>query len=393
MRQAAAILLFAALSGCGGGAGGPTPAVDDAPTQQPMSDQALLGQRIFSDPSLSASGRLACASCHVETSGHAPENDLPAQFGGAALNRQGLRNAPSIDYAAFGTAFSIAADGTPRGGLFWDGRADSLQQQVAEPLLAANEMANASRADVVAKLAGAAYADEFRRLFGADIFDRPDTAFAQLAAALQAYQREDIAFRAFTSKYDEFLRGNAVLTEPERRGLALFNDPEKGNCQACHPSARAIDGSLPLFTNFGYANLGIPRNPALQHNADPNVYDLGLCARPELASRSDLCGAFRVPSLRNVAIRRAYFHNGRFATLKDVLAFYVQRDTDPQRWYPLDANGLLRKFDDLPAIYHGNVETARGPYNRPPGSSPAMNEAEIDDVIAFLQTLTDGFRR
>lgn len=358
-----------------------------------MSSQALLGQRIFSDPSLSASGRLACASCHVETSGHAPENDLPAQFGGALLDRQGVRNAPTINYLAFATEFSVRADGTPSGGFFWDGRANSLQQQAADPLLAANEMANASRADVVDKLARAAYADDFRQLFGADIFSRPDDAFERLTEALQAYQHEDIAFRAFTSKYDEFLRGNVALSEQESRGLALFNGPAKGNCQSCHPSARAPDGSLPLFTDFSYAALGIPRNPALLSNADPGYYDLGLCARIDLSNRTDLCGAFKVPSLRNVALRRAYFHNGRFATLKDVLTFYMQRDTNPEKWYPLDASGNVKRFDDLPVAYHANVEKSRGPYNRPLGSSPALNEAEIDDVVAFLQTLTDGFRR
>ena len=366
---------------------------DEAPVQQPMSAQALLGQRIFSDTSLSASGGLACASCHVETSGHAPENDLPAQVGGALLDRQGPRNAPSINYLAFDTAFSFGVDGKPRGGLFWDGRADSLQQQAADPLLAAHEMANTSRNDVVDRLGRAQYADEFRQVFGADIFSRPDAAFDQLTAVLQAYQREDISFAPFTSKYDEVLRGNAVLSEQEGRGLALFNSAAKGNCQACHPSARAADGSLPLFTDFSYANLGIPRNLALQRNADPSSYDLGLCARPDLASRTDLCGAFKVPSLRNVAIRRAFFHNGRFGSLKEVLTFYVQRDTDPQKWYPVDAAGNVRKFDDLPVAYHANVERTRGPYNRPLGGTPALSDAEIDDVIAFLLTLTDGFRR
>ena len=393
LRQSVGLLAIAVASGCGGGSSAPDRPSADPPAQQPMSAQALLGQRIFSDPSLSASGRLACASCHVETSGHAPENDLPAQFGGALLDQQGLRNTPSINYLAFNPAFSFAADGSPRGGLLWDGRADSLQQQAADPLLAANEMANKSRADVVDKLARAAYADEFRTLFGADIFSRPDAAFDQLAAALQAYQREDIAFRAFTSKYDEFLRGNVGLSEQESRGLALFNNPAKGNCQACHPSARAADGSLPLFTDFSYASLGIPRNPALQHNADPGLYDLGLCRRAELSNRTDLCGAFKAPSLRNVAIRRAYFHNGRFKTLKEVLTFYVQRDTHPEKWYPLDADGHVKRFDDLPPTYHANVETTRGPYARLAGGTPALSDAEIDDMVVFLQTLTDGFRR
>ena len=358
-----------------------------------MSAQAQLGERIFADPSLSASGRQACASCHVETNGHAPDNDLSVQLGGPLLDQQGKRSAPSINYLSFNTAFFFASDGTPTGGFFWDGRTTSLQDQARHPLLAANEMANASKADVVDKLSRAAYADEFRQVFGTDIFSRPDDAFDRLTLALQAYQREDTEFRGFTSKYDEFLRGNASLSDQEMRGLALFNNPAKGNCQACHPSAKAADGSFPLFTDFSYDNLGVPRNTALMQNNDAGFYDLGLCERTDLPNRPDLCGAFKVPSLRNVAIRHVYFHNGRFKTLKDVVTFYVQRDTNPEKWYPLNPDGSVKKFDDLPVQYHANVNTAEVPYNRQPGDTPALTDAEVDDVIAFLQTLTDGFRR
>ena len=84
---------------------------------------------------------------------------------------------------------------------------------------------------------------------------------ARVALALQQYQKEDTAFPGFSSKYDEFLRGNAKLSDREARGLAKFNDPVKGNCLACHPSARGADGSLPLCTDFSYDNLGVRRNP------------------------------------------------------------------------------------------------------------------------------------
>jgi cytochrome c peroxidase len=128
-------------------------------------------------------------------------------------------------------------------------------------------------------------------------------------------------------------------------------------------------------------------------NADPAFFDLGLCARDsgDLLARSDLCGAFKVPSLRNVALRRAFFHNGRFKTLKDTLTFYVQRDTNPEKFYPLNTDGSVNKFDDLPAQYRVNVNTSEAPYNRKPGEAPALSDAEIDDLIAFLQTLTDGY--
>ena len=84
------------------------------------------------------------------------------------------------------------------------------------------------------------------------------------------------------------------------RGLALFNDPAKGNCIGCHPSGKNADGSFPMFTDFTYDNLGVPRNPSLVRNDDPAYNDLGLCERADLSTRTDLCGAFKVPSLRNV---------------------------------------------------------------------------------------------
>jgi cytochrome c peroxidase len=256
-------------------------------------------------------------------------------------------------------------------------------------------MANASKADVIAKLARAAYAAEFRAVFGDDVLSRPDDAFDRMTLALQQFQLEDPAFRPFSSKYDEFLRGRVRLTAQEQRGLSLFNDPAKGNCAACHPSAKAADGSHPLFTDFTYDNLGVPRNTELLRNADPAHFDLGLCARQggDLAARADLCGAFKVPTLRNVATRQVFFHNGRFKLLKEALTFYVQRDTNPEKWYPVHADGSIHKFDDLPEIYAENVNTSEAPYGLGPGQPPALSDAEIDDVIAFLRTLNDGFTR
>ena len=371
------------MAACGGG-GAP------APDAAPLSDQAALGERLFNDRSLSASGSQSCASCHAAERGHAPDNTLSSQFGGAHLDQAGLRNAPGIRYLSSNTAFFFAADGTPTGGFFWDGRAASLQDQAGAPFLNEREMANASVAGVVARLARASYVEDFKRVFGADILATPELAFQRITLALQQYQRESTEFRPYTSLYDEFLRGNASLSTQELRGLAWFNSPGKGNCAACHPSARGADGSFPLFTDFSYDALGVPRNPALPANADPAYFDLGLCGRAELAARQDLCGAFKVPSLRNVALRGALFHNGRFSSLKEAITFYVQRDTNPEKWYPRRADGSAAKFDDLPEGLRGNVNTSEAPYNRRPGDAPALSESEIDDVVAFLETLSDG---
>ncbi|TMH06063.1 MAG: cytochrome-c peroxidase, partial [Betaproteobacteria bacterium] len=145
--------------------------------------------------------------CHDAASAHAAPNDLAAQFGGALLDQQGERSSPSIRYLSTNSAFHFDAEGTPTGGFFWDGRATSLQDQAARPFVGAREMANTSVADVIDKLSRASYAAEFQRLFGTDIFNRPDDAFARLTLALQQFQREDPALRPFSSKFDEFLRG------------------------------------------------------------------------------------------------------------------------------------------------------------------------------------------
>jgi len=380
------------LSACGGG--GSSGNEPNSALAEPSLSRAALGEKIFNDMSLSASGRQACASCHAAATGHASPNSLPAQLGGPSLDQQGARNSPSIRYLASNSAFHFDAEGTPTGGFFWDGRASSLQDQAGKPFFNPKEMANESVEALVARLARSSYAAEFAAMFGADIFSRPQDALKRMTLVLQAYEQGP-EFQPFDSKYDEFLRGKVALSEQELRGLALFNAKDKGNCAACHPSAKSADGSHPLFTDFTYDNLGVPRNPKLSQNADPAFFDLGLCAKEggELAARRELCGAFKVPSLRNVTQRLVYFHNGRFDSLREVLQFYVQRDTEPQKWYPLTPDGRVNKFDDLPAELHNNVNRSEGPYTRKPGEAPALSEQEIDDVLAFLATLSDGFKK
>ena len=304
----------------------------------------------------------------------------------------GFRNAPSLRYLERNPAFFFDGEGTPTGGFDRDGRAQSLAEQARRPLLAAHEMANATPADVASRLQQASYVAEFQAVFGANVFDDPETAFDRATLALQRYQQDNAEFHPYSSRYDEFLRGRGQLNAQELRGLKLFNDPQKGNCAGCHPSSRGADGSLPLFTDFTYDNLGVPRNGDIPANADPSYYDLGLCGpfRTDLADRRDLCGAFKVPTLRNILLTAPYFHNGRFATLKQALQFYVRRDTNPEEWYPLGNDGQVEKFDDLPLEYRGNVNTEEVPYDRKPGEAPRLSDEEIDDVIAFLATLSDA---
>jgi cytochrome c peroxidase len=373
----AGALWLCAVAGCGGGdAGGePSQAVARLTTNREL---AQLGEQVFDDTSLSEPPGLACASCHDEAHAFADPRG-GAVSAGAAPGAFGFRNAPSLAYAMFTPPFSAQST---VGGLNRDGRAANFVDQAVRPFLNPAEMANPDAATLMTKVAAAPYAEEFRRIFGADAFNDPDRAFTHLREALSAYEQTD-EFQRFDSKFDLVRRGEAQFTQQERLGFDLFNDPEKGNCAACHPAS----GSRPLFTDFTFDTFGAPRNRAIPANADSAFFDLGLCgpARTDLADPT-LCGAFKVPTLRNVAITAPYFHNGQFQTLRELVDFYVTRDTNPERWYPGES-----KFDDLPAQYRGNVNTSEVPYDRKPGESPRLTEEEIDAVVAFLGTLTDGF--
>ncbi|MFZ6746250.1 cytochrome-c peroxidase [Undibacterium sp. JH2W] len=391
--------LVLSLAACGGGSSGGsngsssaggTPAVPDAG----MSAAAQVGEKIFKDVSLSASGKMSCATCHDADNAHAPKNDLAVQLGGPNLDVPGTRAVPSLRYLELNPAFFFAADGTPTGGFTRDGKANTLAQQAETPFLAAHEMANKDRADVVAKLQRASYVNEFKTAFGATVFDNADTAFERILFSLQQYQKEDSDFHPYDSKYDQFLAGRAKLSDAELRGLALFNNPVKGNCAACHASSKGANGAPPLFTDFTFDNLGVPRNTDIPATADPAYFDFGLCGpdRTDLATRSDLCGAFKVPTLRNVATRKVFFHNGKFKSLRDAVNFYVRRDTNPEEWFPLGADGNVIKFNDLPALYVSNVNVKEVPYNRQRGMAAALSSDEVDDVVKFLATLNDGYK-
>nr|WP_295785643.1 cytochrome c peroxidase [Rhodoferax sp.] len=386
-----ALLVASLLVACGGGDTAPvTTGVSSAQTLTPA---AALGEKIFKDTSLSASGRMACSTCHDAALGHASPFSTPVAMGGANLDQPGTRLPPALGYLRFNTTFRIQADGTAVGGFTWDGRADTLADQARRPFLSSNEMANPDVASVVTKLSKAPYAAAFKATFGADIFNNPIVAFDRMVLALERYQREDADFAAFSSKFDAFTAGKTAFNGAELRGLVLFNRKDKGNCAACHPSTKAANAPGALFTDFTYDSLGVPRNNSIAANADAGYFDLGLCGptRSDLAARSDLCGKFKVPSLRNVALRKRFFHNGQFDSLEQVVRFYVSRDTSATTWYSLDAMGNATGYDDLPVDLRGNVNVTEGPYNRLVGDAPALNESEVQDLVAFLRTLSDGY--
>ena len=364
---------------------------------------ASLGRQLFVDPKLSASGRMSCATCHDPANHFAPSNDLPVQKGGVRLDQSGTRASLALTYSATTPFFTEhyyesedegdeSLDQGPTGGRTWDGRVNRARDQAAIPLLARNEMANNDEAAVVDRVARAPYAPQMRKLYGADIFKDIHRAFLAIGDALETYQEIPAEFSPFTSKYDAFLRGQVRLTPKEARGLAAFNDPARGNCDHCHKSRLSPSGTLPMFTDYGFIAVGVPRNDKIPANADPNYFDLGACGplRKDLANRPEFCGLFKAPSLRNVATRRSFYHNGVFHTLEEAVAFYATRDTNPERWYPVDSDGKARKFNDLPAQYQRNINF-EPPFDRQPGQPPALSDQDIRDIVAFLRTLTDGF--
>jgi cytochrome c peroxidase len=363
---------------------------------------AELGRKLFFDPSLSASGKQACSSCHDPNHAFGPASAAPVEMGGPHLDQPGLRAAPSLRYIQAAPAFNEhfydsedegdeSVDNGPTGGLTWDGRVDHGRDQAKIPLLSPFEMANKDAGDIVVKLRRAPYADEFKAAFGDKVFDRPDDAFDAAAEALGTFEQSSTDFYPYSSRYDAFLTGKATLTAQEMRGLDLFEDPAKGNCASCHLSRPANDGEPPQFTDFGLIGVSVPRNPAIPANADPTHFDLGLCGplRTDFKGRTEYCGLFRTPSLRNVALRKSFFHNGTFHTLRDAVAFYATRDTDPGHWYPKNDGGTVRVNDDLPKAYWANLNQDP-PFGKKPGDRPALTDPEIDDIVVFLGTLTDA---
>nr|WP_233272694.1 cytochrome c peroxidase [Paraburkholderia acidisoli] len=360
-----------------------------------------LGKQMFFDPSLSGSGKLACASCHSPDHAFTPANALDVQIGGTDMHRQGMRAVPTLKYLQSVPAYSDhyhdsddegdeSIDAGPTGGLTWDGRVDRGRDQARIPLLSTFEMAS-TPAKVTAAVRAAPYAEAFRAAFGEHVFDNEAATFEAVLQSLETYEEQPDTFYPYTSKYDAYLSGKATLTAAEMRGLKLFNDENKGNCASCHISQRGKDGTVPQFTDFGLIAIGVPRNQALAVNRDKRFHDLGACGPERTDHRSaEFCGLFRTPTLRNVALKKAFFHNGIYHSLDEVLRFYARRDTNPGEFYPV-VKGKVQKFDDLPRQYWANLNTD-APFDRKPGDKPVFDDAEIKDVIAFLDTLTDGWQ-
>jgi cytochrome c peroxidase len=358
-----------------------------------------VGDKLFHDPRLSASGRIACGTCHTEEFGHAdvPGTTLPK--GGPGVNLLGMRSSPTVRYLNLTPPFRLSLLGTPSGGYLWDGRADSRFEQAffGSPFFNPVEMAlpgdqNNPKA-VTDLVRSAPYWNDLKALYVNNPSKIATDAglFREVATLLETYQRGDPDYNPFDSKFDQVQAGTATFTAEEKRGWAIFSDPLRGNCTACHSASL---NARSLFTNFGYAALGVPRNHLGPKNADPSFYDLGLCAREKVgATLAEVlvkgvpryCGLFKTPTLRNVERTAPYFHNGAVATLEEAVRFYFTRDSQPAKWYRKKDGTVDQRYNDLPWYYQGNL--ARG---LPFSGLYKPTDQDIADLLAFLKTLNDA---
>ena len=372
-----------------------------------LSPMEKLGKELFFDK-LSEPDWMSCASCHapdVGFTGPIPGiNAHGAVYRGAVPQRFGNRKPPSAAYATFSPVFYYdATEELFIGGNFWDGRAtgerlgNPAADQALGPFLNPVEQNNASKEAVLRQIVESKYADLWEEVWGEPIgFDTPEDiamSYDRVGLAIAAYEGS-AEVNQFSSKYDYYLQGMVDLTPKELLGLQLFDDPNKGNCAACHPS----EGASALFTDFSYDNLGTPKNPenpfydmdeVFLNNGDPINpdgdawidYGLGgfLSTHPNptfQAKAAENMGKHKVPTLRNVAkspgnnFPKAYMHNGVFKTLKEVVHFYNTRDVDPSWPAPEVADNM--NTDEL-----GDLE---------------LTDAEEDAIVAFMETLSDGYK-
>lgn len=333
------------------------------------SDKEMLGKLIFNDITLSEPVGQSCATCHDSSKGFSDEKHR-AVSPGAIVSLSSQRNSMSICYAKYVPKLHYNdSDSTYVGGLFWDGRSPSLQDQAGIPLLNPVEMGNADRKMVMEKVKRAAFYPLLVRIYGET--DNPDSIFAHITDAMAAYESSK-AVSPFSSKFDAYIEGEYQLTAQEKRGMGLFQD--KGQCANCHIMDQDESAHHILFTDFTYDNLGIPKNlnnphykvPAKYFLLTPDSVDLGLGA---IVKSKNENGKFRVPTLRNVELTFPYGHNGYFKTLDEIVHFYNVRDVSgefPSAEYPSTVNR-----EEM-----GNLGLTAG---------------EEADIVAFMKTLTDGF--
>ena len=392
-----------------------------------------LGKELFFD-NISDPPWVSCSTCHgAEMGWTGPVAGINVHGGvyrGAVPQRFGNRKPPSSAYATFSPIFRFDTDlGEFIGGNFWDGRAtgerlgNPAADQALGPFLNPVEQNMPSKATVIDEVAKSKYADLFEEVWGPGSleYDTPaeaEAVYDLIGLSIAAYEASG-EVNQFTSKFDAYWMSSlAAGNDPEAVGLAegekevldplnILTDQEFDGliefgeyCAPCHIShVPGPGGTPPLFTNFAYDNIGVPRNPDNPFYDMDRIFlddgtpinplgeafvDFGLGdflrERPEWSAQAyENDGKFKVPTLRNVdkrfgkGVPKAYMHNGVFKSLKEVVHFYNTRDVPEEGWPPpeVDRNVNREIFEGVPL---GNLE---------------LDEEAEDATVAFLKTLSD----
>ncbi len=373
------------------------PTISAFAVEPELSQVEELGKLIFFDENLSLEGNQSCATCHAPEVGYVgADPNINAHGGvyeGSVPGVFGDRKPPSAAYAGDSPILYFDDDeGVWVGGMFWDGRAtgweldDPLAEQAKGPFRNPKEQAIPNDESLVLKVKDSIYADLFEEVWGAGSLENVEAAYDNIGRSVAAYERSD-EVNPFSSKYDNYLQGKAKLTGLERKGLELFEG--KAMCSACHISEPGPDGEKPLFTDYTYDNLGIPKNPENPATmADETWVDPGLGG---FLKESNYLGAdyepewgkFKVPTLRNVALKpknkdiKAFGHNGYFKSLEEIIHFYNTRDVDGAGWkgVPWPEPEFA---DTMNVVELGDLE---------------LTVFEEKAVVAFLKTLSDGYKK
>jgi cytochrome c peroxidase len=390
-----------------------------------LTPMEVLGKSLFFDK-ISSPDWMSCATCHAPETGWtgpvAGINDHGAVYRGAVPTRFGNRKPPSAAYATLSPVFHYDADEKLFvGGNFWDGRAtgevlgNPAADQALGPFLNPVEQNNPSKRAVLEQIASSQYAGLWEIVWGEPISLAPDDIegnYDRVGLAIAAYEGSN-EVNQYSSKYDAYLAGKANLNKMEEMGMNLFNG--KAICSACHPSELGTGGESPLFTDFSFDNLGVPRNPENPfYEMDQEFLDDGslinpagiawvdpglggfLTSRAEYAAMAaDNMGKHKVPTLRNVAkgfndknSPKAYSHNGYFKSLKSIVHFYNTSNVDlsdkdrcPDA-FTLEKDALNMNCWPEPEVT-ANVNTDEL-------GNLGLTGEEEDAIVAFLITLSDG---
>ncbi|MBE0524938.1 MAG: c-type cytochrome [Methanosarcinales archaeon] len=385
---------------------------------QGLSDIEELGEKLFFDQDLSTPPGQSCATCHDPAWGFTgPDHDINnagAVYPGAIHTRFGNRKPPTSAYGGDSPVLDYNVnDDVFIGGMFWDGRAtgltlgDPLAEQAMGPFLNPLEQNNPNARLVCIKVRNSDYAYLFNEVYPdtpLDCVKDVEGTYERIARSIAAYERSS-EVNPFSSKYDAYLKGTIDLTVDEAKGLELFEG--KAKCSACHISENGPNGEPPLFTDFTYDNLGIPKNPenpfySMPPHFNPDGmdwvdYGLGgflattLDKTPDYSGMADdNMGKHKVPTLRNVDKRpdedyvKAYGHNGYFKSLKDIVHFYNTRDA-------LNPNSCEDINDPSPGVNCWPAPEVDANVNDVELGNLGLTDKEEDQIVAFMMTLSDGY--